>query len=159
MKKNDTLETPSWVVDPLGPFDLDPCAGSGTNIGSVNWWDGRDENGLFLNWFGFVWCNPPFSQKGRWANKMIEHGNGILILPERGSAPWFGPLAKAASRYFVMGRKINFIGGPSSNNVGSVLFPFGDKAQRRIKDSGLPGHFVSVEYFNPRPQFQNVTLF
>lgn len=150
MKKNDTLQTPAWVYGPLGPFDLDPCAGEETEIGNVNWWDGRGEDGLTLDWFGFVWCNPPFSQKETWGRKMIEHGNGILILPERGSAPWFGPLAESAGRYFVMGRKINFIGGPSSNNLGSVLFPFGREAVCRIKESGLPGHFVRVEYFTPR---------
>ncbi len=81
---------------------------------------------------------------------MIEHNNGILLLPERGSAPWFGPLAKASGKYFVMGKKINFIGGTSSNNVGSVLFPFGEVATQRIINSGLPGHFVSVEWFRSR---------
>lgn len=81
---------------------------------------------------------------------MIRHGNGILLLPERGSSPWFGPLAKACGCYFVMGRRINFIGGSSSNNVGSVLFPFGKLAIEKIKNSGLPGHFVRVEWFRPR---------
>ena len=81
---------------------------------------------------------------------MIEHGNGILILPERGSAPWFGPLAQAAGKYWVMGRKINFVGGPSSNNLGSVLFLFGDEAVNRILSSDLPGHLVTVEKFRPR---------
>ena len=81
---------------------------------------------------------------------MIKHGKGILLLPERGSAPWFGPLSKAAGCYFVMGKKINFEGGSSSNNLGSVLFPFGDEAVERIKKSGLPGHFVLVQWFRER---------
>lgn len=81
---------------------------------------------------------------------MIEHGNGILLLPERGSAPWFGPLANTCGKYFVMGRKINFIGGSSSNNIGSVLFPFGDKAVDSINKSALPGHFVNVMWYLPR---------
>jgi len=85
-----------------------------------------------------------------WAAKCIKHNNVILLLPERGSAPWFGPLAEACGCYFVMGKKINFIGGPSSNNLGTVLFPFGELAIQRIKDSGLPGHFVTVNYFKPR---------
>jgi hypothetical protein len=150
MKENDTLQTPSYITDALGPFDLDPCAGENTNIATINWWDGRDENGLVNMWHDFVWCNPPFSQKELWIKKMIEHGEGILILPERGSAPWFGPLAEASGSYFVMGKKINFIGGPSSNNLGSVLFPFGLKALERIKYSGLSGHLVKVEWFKPR---------
>lgn len=148
--KNDCLRTPKYIIDALGPFDLDPCAGEYTNIGDVNYWDGNGENGLSLSWFGFVWCNPPFSQKEIWLEKMINHGNGILILPERGSAPWFGPLAEKAGCYFVMGKKINFEGGSSSNNLGSILFPFGEIAVKRIKESGLPGHFVRVDWFRPR---------
>lgn len=152
MKKNDCLRTPEWVYKPLGEFDLDPCAGSDTAIANTNWNIERGENGLEREWFGLVWCNPPFSQKELWANKMVEHGNGILILPERGSAPWFGPLAMQASGYFVMGEKIDFIGGPSSNNLGSVLFVFGLKALTRIWESGLPGHYVSVMMQTPRSE-------
>lgn len=150
MKTNDILQTPPYIIDALGSFDLDPCAGEHTKIGTVNWWNGRGENGLENEWFGFVWCNPPFSQKEIWIPKMIAHNNGILILPERGSAPWFGPLAETAGHYFVMGKKINFIGGPSSNNLGSVLFPFGEEALNRIQNSGLPGLLVEVKWFQKR---------
>jgi hypothetical protein len=150
MKKNDCLKTPEWVYKALGEFDLDPCASPDTNIAKLNLTLENKEDGLAAQWFGFVWCNPPFSQKELWAKKMIKHGNGILILPERGSAPWFGPLAEASGQYFVMGKKINFIGGSSSNNLGSVLFPFGEEAVKRIAWSGLPGHFVKVIDFRPR---------
>lgn len=150
-RDNDFLETPSWVYSTLQPFDLDPCAGLNTNIAKENWCQGCGEDGLLKNWGdNFVWCNPPFSQKKLWICKMIQHNHGILLLPERGSAPWFGPLAISAGSYFVMGKRINFIGGTSSNNLGSVLFPFGDLAQQRIMESGLPGHFVNVISFNPR---------
>lgn len=150
LKKNDCLQTPSWIYEALGEIDLDPCAGLSTEIGRINWRIELNQNGLLRDWFGFVYCNPPFSQKEQWAAKMIEHGNGILILPERGSAPWFGPLAQSAGAYFVMGKKINFIGGPSSNNLGSVLFPFGREARDRLLSSGLPGHFVEVKHFRAR---------
>ena len=150
MKKNDNLITPKYIIDELGGFDLDPCAGEFTKIGEVNWCDVRGENGLEKEWFGFVFCNPPFSQKEIWIKKMIKHNNGILLLPERGSAPWFGPLAKVAGKYFVMGKKINFDGGSSSNNVGSVFFLFGNEAETRILNSCLPGHLVMVYFFNPR---------
>jgi hypothetical protein len=150
MKTNDTLQTPEYITKALGPFDLDPCAGENTRIATANWWDGRGECGLSREWFGLVWCNPPFSQKEKWIEKMIRHGRGLLLLPERGSAPWFGPLAKAAGQYFVMGKKINFIGGSSSNNAGSVLFPFGLDARLRLAESGLPGHLVKVIKFTPR---------
>ena len=150
MKQNDTLRTPEWVWKSLGVIDLDPCAGENTRIAMTNWALERGENGLERDWFGFVYCNPPFSQKQEWAEKMIQHGNGILLLPERGSAPWFGPLALAAGSYFVMGKKINFDGGPSSNNLGSVLFTFGDHAIKQVFYSGLPGHFVNVKMYRGR---------
>ena len=150
MKKNDRLQTPDWVIKELGAIDLDPCAGVSTYIGRINWAVERNENGLDREWGGFVYCNPPFSQKEIWAEKMIQHGNGVLILPERGSAPWFGPLAEAAGKYWVMGKKINFIGGPSSNNLGSCLFLFGEEAVRRAKNWNLPGHLVEVLSFSAR---------
>lgn len=148
--KNDKLKTPQFLIDALGPIDLDPCAGIDTNIGIRNYSIERGDDGLKLPWNGFVYCNPPFSQKEIWIEKMLLHDNGILILPERGSAPWFGPLAKETGYYFVMGKKINFIGGPSSNNLGSVLFPFGKAAIERIHESKLTGHFVEVKYYRPR---------
>lgn len=151
MKKNDDLRTPEYIINALGKIDLDPCSGMQTTIGSVsNWSIERGEDGLNKKWFGFVYCNPPFSEKEQWIEKMIEHGNGILMLPERGSAPWFGKLAEKAGSYFIMGKKINFDGGSSSNNLGSALFLFGSEAIERIKNSGLPGHLNKVQYFNPR---------
>lgn len=150
MKKNDNLQTPHWVHKALGLIELDPCAALDTTIGEINWAIERGENGLEREWFGFVYCNPPFSQKKAWMQKMINHGNGILILPERGSAPWFGPLAERAGRYWVMGKKINFVGGPSSNNLGSVMFLFGDDAVNRVWFSGLPGHLSTVSGYAPR---------
>lgn len=148
MKKGDTLETPQHIIDAIGHVDLDPCASENSNIGSTNWTEG----GLERDWFGFVYCNPPFSEKEKWIKKMIHHNNGILLLPERGSAPWFGRVAIAAGRYFIMGKKINFIGGSSSNNVGSVLFLFGDEALDRITKCKLPGHLVGVKWFRPRKE-------
>lgn len=158
MKKNDILQTPPWVIQELGSIDLDPCAGVNTYIGRTNWAIERDENGLDRDWFGFVYCNPPFSQKEVWAVKMIKHGNGILVLPERGSAPWFGPLAANAGKYWVMGKKINFAGGTSSNNLGSCLFLFGYEAAERAKNWGLPGHLVEVLSFRSRHHKVNVVF-
>ena len=150
LKKNDKLQTPYWVYSEFGKVDLDPCAGERTSIGVDNFAIERGQDGLILDWFGFVYCNPPFSQKEKWIEKMINHGNGILMLPERGSAPWFGPLAVEAGKYWVMGEKINFDGGSSSNNIGSALFLFGDDAVQRITESKLSGHLVDVKLYRTR---------
>lgn len=147
MKTNDSLQTPEWVYKALGHIDLDPCAGINTSIGDVNWAIERGEDGLKKEWFGFVYCNPPFSQKNAWINKIKEHGIGIILLPERGSASWFGQLAESAKHYWVIGKRINFIGGTSISNVGSCLFLFGNEAVDRVVKSGLPGHLVEVKCF------------
>lgn len=158
--KYDNLQTPKWVYSRLGKIDLDPCAGENTKIADVNLWDGRGEDGLSYKWNGFVFCNPPFSQKRVWAKKMMDHGNGILLLPERGSAPWFGTISKHSEHHFVMGKKIDFVNGPSSNNLGSVLFLFGKDAILRIIHSGLPGHINKTIFFNPRnSEQQSITEF
>lgn len=150
MAENDNLQTPEYVYGALGPFDLDPCSGETTEIAKCNWWIGRNEDGLQRKWFGYVFCNPPFSNKEVWIEKFIQHGNGILLLPERGSAPWFGALADACGVYFVMGKKINFIGGKSSNNVGSCLFPLGHMGRRRLQGCELPGLLVVVASYRSR---------
>lgn len=149
MLKNDCLTTPKWVYKPLGSIDLDPCAGVDTNIGTNNYRleDGRD--GLILPWGGFVFCNPPFSQKELWIERMKTHGTGILLLPERGSTPWHGPCAESCTYHFTMGKKINF-GGGSSNPTGSTLFLFGEDAKQRVIDSGLTGTLNKVLRYTPR---------
>lgn len=157
LKKNDCLKTPLWIWGALGSIDLDPCAATDTRIGKVNWAIDRGQDGLARDWVGFVYCNPPFSQKELWAEKMMTHGNGIIILPERGSAPWFGVIAEKCDAYWVMGKKIDFVGGPSSNNLGSCLFAFGIDAVQRLVESGLPGHLVRVDFFRPRNTQQNAT--
>ena len=150
LKDNDCLRTPQYILDALGEFNLDPCAGVNTRLAKNNYAIERGEDGLQMEWVDTVWCNPPFSEKELWIEKMISHGNGILLLPERGSAPWFGPLANSCGNYFVSGEKINFLGGPSSNNLGSCFFPFGERAVSKIINSGLSGHFVIVERFTSR---------
>lgn len=55
-----------------------------------------------------------------------------------------------AGVYWVMGQKINFVGGPSSNNLGSVMFLFGNAACLRLERSGLPGHFATTTRYRSR---------
>jgi hypothetical protein len=153
---NDLLQTPAWVYERLGEISLDPCAGPSTTIAAENWNIDRGEDGLVRDWRNrFFFCNPPFSVKEKWIKKaLLSNASGILLLPERGSAPWFSPVAYMCDAYWVMGKKINFVGGPSSNNLGSVLFCFGEEAVDRVRASGLPGHLcrcserVSRESFN-----------
>lgn len=154
LKSNDELRTPSYIYESFGLIDLDPCAGDLTRIGKINLNINRGEDGLLLPWFGFVYCNPPFSKKQPWIDRMISHNNGILLLPERGSAPWCNPILMHTyeGAYFTMGKKINFDGGSSSSNVGQYLFPFGEDAYNRLIKSGLPGRMSKVVQITTRQE-------
>lgn len=75
----DSWITPKWLLDRLGPFDLDPCACDPQP------WPCADqqytENGLLLPWSGLVWCNPPYGRAlGDWLNRCALHGNAIALV-------------------------------------------------------------------------------
>lgn len=88
--KSDEWYTPPEVFEALGcTFDLDVAAAAKAMVparGSIF------SNSLESQWSGFVWMNPPYggrNDKGPWLDKFIEHGNGIALVPDRTSAPWF----------------------------------------------------------------------
>lgn len=82
--KNDEWLTPPEIVRACGDFDLDPCAPI------VRPWDTArqhftvQDDGLTQPWHGRVWCNPPFGREAiKWLRRMVEHGNGIALIPAR----------------------------------------------------------------------------
>jgi len=83
--------TPKWLIERLGPFDLDPCAADPRpwDCAAVNW----TSRGLDRPWQGFAWLNPPFDryQVGAWVRRLAEHGDGTALLHARTEARWFEP--------------------------------------------------------------------
>lgn len=74
LSDKDVWQTPQWLVDGIDgavTIDLDPCAGSDTSIGSINYRLEDGDDGLEAPWFGTVFVNPPFTQKGDWLNKAL----------------------------------------------------------------------------------------
>lgn len=142
--ESDEWYTPRYVFDALGvEFDLDPAApASGPRyVPALNFFH---ENALAKEWFGFVWLNPPFghqSQKMQWASKFFGHGNGIMLLPDRTSAPWWQHIAPRSSAVLFMAGKVKFerpdgsIGEQPGN--GTCLFAAGDRAAAILIQSGL----------------------
>lgn len=147
-KRGDEYYTPEWVYLPLGKFDADYCAGPGTCVATRNYT--RDDDGLSMAWEGFVWCNPPFSDKLPWIERMKAHGAGIMLLPASPSTPWFQDLFNFCGYVFFIGRKVNFIGGTGSNFGGTCLFPFGDDALNRLRTCQLEGYLARIERYVPR---------
>lgn len=90
-------------------------------------------NSLEKVWLGCVWMNPPFGKRNGiipWLNKFIEHGNGICLVPDRTSAPWWQAWAPKMDLILFVSPKLKFIGGDGRPSIapaqGSCLGAIGE---------------------------------
>jgi hypothetical protein len=88
--------------------------------------------------------NPPFGHqrtKRLWLSKFFSHGNGIALVPDRTSAPWFQEFAPMADVICFVAPKIKFerpdgtLG--ESPGTGTALFASGQAATDALARSGL----------------------
>jgi hypothetical protein len=141
--------TPHWLVEAVGPFDLDPCAGSPRP------WDCAERNialpynGLESMWSGMVWLNPPFDryQVGKWIARMAYHDNGIALLHARTETAWFQPVWQHASALLFLARRLSFCledgsAHPANSGAPPVLVAFGQRAADRLTDCDVAGTLV-----------------
>jgi hypothetical protein len=148
--KNDEWLTPPEIVQPLGPFDLDPCSPV------VRPWDTAarhysiNDDGLRSPWYGRVWCNPPFGREAiKWLRKMAEHNNGIALIPARTETAMFYECIWGAADavLFMKGRPhFHFVDGSRAQfNSGApiCLVAYGEQNTQSLLRSGL-GHVVKV---------------
>lgn len=92
-KEKDYAQTPQWFIASLcsllgiKQFDLDVCALESTKKAEKCYsLDERGENGLFLLWEKWNWCNPPFSDitpflEKAHAESSLRGGNTAVIMP------------------------------------------------------------------------------
>ena len=145
-KSNDWY-TPAYIFDALGErFDIDvaaPVEGP-RYVPAAHWYSSR---GLEQGWTGFVWMNPPFghqSTKRAWLRKFFDHGDGIALLPDRTSAPWWQEFAPKASAVLFVAPKIKFERPDGSlgeqPGTGTTLLAAGDRGRDaliRASDLGV----------------------
>lgn len=137
-----TWLTPKFIIDALGPFDLDPCAAP-----SPRPWPTAavhielPQNGLALQWSGLIWLNPPYSRTiADWTDRLIEHGVGIALVFARTDAAWWQRAARAADVVRFLPKRIRFCsrdGAPAKGRpaIPSCLLGFGDLAATRLMDA------------------------
>jgi len=142
---SDEWYTPRFVFDALGcHFDLDVAA---PNDGPrhVPTWGWLSSRSLERDWPGFIWMNPPFGGRNSltpWLDKFFAHGNGIALVPDRTSAPWFQDAwAKADAVLFT--RKIRFLRpdgteGKSPPN-GTALLAAGEHGVSALRNAARKG--------------------
>ncbi len=146
--KTDEWYTPSYIFDSLGTyFDLDAAAPVNRQYCSVPADRFITEGSLNKVWEGYVWLNPPYGSRNSisaWLDKMADHYNGIALVPDRTSAPWWHKAVEGCTSVMFIHGKVKFIGydgvvGDSPSN-GSCLLSYGWRAHQdlvRARDRGL----------------------
>lgn len=111
--KSSEWYTPKYIFDALGErFNLDVAAPvEGPRHVPAQLWFSEAQDALAQDWHGFVWMNPPFghqSTKRKWLAKFFQHGDGIALLPDRTSAPWWQEFAPLADAVLFVAPKVKF---------------------------------------------------
>jgi phage N-6-adenine-methyltransferase len=146
----DEWYTPRWIIDTLGPFDIDPCASPSVvrpfEIAPVAYT--KDDDGLTHDWHGTVWMNPPYSRilLRQFCERMAAHGDGIALLVNRqDNLLWQEVIFPSARSMIFMRHRVKFIrpdGTTGSPFFGSCLVAWGDECERRLRNSGIEGKYV-----------------
>jgi len=147
---SDNWYTPKWIIDELGPFDCDPCAAPADvrpfQIAPTQWTE--EDDGLVQTWNGVVFMNPPYSRVllRKFCEKMAEHGNGIALLINRqDNLLWQEVIFPTAVSMIFMRNRVKFIrpnGSTGQPFFGSCLVAWGDKCDRRLRESKIEGKYV-----------------
>jgi hypothetical protein len=128
-------KTPAYVFEALScEFDVD-VASPGAEF--TPWVPAKTfitRDSLSVEWRGFAWMNPPFGGRGElepWLKKFVEHGDGIALVPDRTSAPWWQRYAPRAELILFVAPKIKFLdvnGMPGKSPAqGTCLLTIGER--------------------------------
>lgn len=132
--------TPRWVIDTLGPFDLDPCAApSPRPFDTAREHVTFPDDGLAASWHGMVWLNPSYGPHvTEWILRLAAHGNGIALVFARVDTQWAqAALAASTAVVFPSGR-LTFLrpdGRPGRGAAGasSMFIAYGPDAAKRLR--------------------------
>lgn len=131
--------TPPWLIEELGPFDLDPCYSLPHPWETASKYFTEEDDGLAKEWEGFVWCNPPYGENTEeWLKKMSEYKHCIGLIFARTETKMFKKYIweKAKAVFFVHGRiAFHHSDGAKGGSAGapSVLVAWDREGIRRLK--------------------------
>jgi hypothetical protein len=142
--KSDDWMTPRYVFDALGDtFDMDVAGNVAACVPAAECIL-PPLDGLTHTWRGFVWMNPPYGGRNAlhpWLDRFFDHGNGICLVPDRTSAPWFQPFAARADAICFVRHKIKFLRPDgsvgASPGTGTALMAVGARGERAVRRCGL----------------------
>lgn len=126
----DTWTTPREVVDCLQrmskAWDLDPCSNSRSIIPARVKWTPADD-GLAHRWFGWTYCNPPYSDPTPWMAKCASGEADVVVgcIKCDPSVRWWNSYVWKAVAICLPDHRLEFDPPPgvkpSSNNFASAL--------------------------------------
>lgn len=142
--------TPKWVVDALGPFDLDPCAHPEQPWPLASRQYTVEDDGLSQPWEGRVWLNSPYGPEvGTWLRRLADHGNGIAIVFARTETAWFREQVwSRADGILLLHGRLHFCypnGERAAGNSGGplCLVAYGPQNIGSLRHSGLAGTLLN----------------
>jgi hypothetical protein len=111
-----------------------------------------NDDGLNHDWFGRVWCNPPYGIEARkWLNKLKMHDDGIALLFARTETTmyfdhvWYD----AHSVLFIKGRlHFHYVDGTkakANSGAPSVLIAYGENNSEILKNCGIAGKYIKLK--------------
>jgi hypothetical protein len=145
--------TPPRIFTKLGcEFDVD-AASPGQHV--TPWIPAKTfitRNSLTMPWTGFVWLNAPFGGRNGlvpWLEKFFAHGDGICLVPDRSSAPWFQRFVPRAHLILFISPKIKFIsadGTPGASPAqGTCLLAIGERGCEALRYGAAHGLGVLMQ--------------
>ena len=150
MQKDEWI-TPPHIMNSLGTFDLDPCSPIERPWDTAKNHYTIEDDGFNKDWFGRVWCNPPYGvETEKWLKKLAKHGWGIALIFARTETKMFFSQVwpKARGLLFIEGRLYfqHVDGSKASGNAGapSVLIAYGTDQAEILKYCGINGKFISL---------------
>jgi hypothetical protein len=144
---SDEWYTPAYVFEALGcKFNMD-VASPGAEVTP---WIPAERfitcHSLSAPWSNFIWMNAPFGPRNGvvpWLEKFFRHGNGIALVPDRTSAPWWQRFAPQAELILFVSPKIKFIaasGTPGASPAqGTSLFAVGQQGCAALRGAATHG--------------------
>lgn len=146
---SDEWYTPQWIIERLGPFDLDPCSPMNRPFDTASVHVTKEQDGLQCDWgTGRVWLNPPYSRPliEEFVKKMAEHDNGIALLVNRqDNVMWQEVIFPTAASMLFMRHRVKFIhpeGKKSSPFTGSCLVAWGGYNDLVLSHCRIEGKYV-----------------
>lgn len=147
----DEWLTPPYIIQALGEFDLDPCSPINPPFFIISKRFTMLDDGLKQNWFGRVWCNPPYGKQTEfWLEKCATYGNVIALTFARTETKMFFKCVwnKADAILFIKGRlRFYHISGKQGDSAGapSVLIAYGQNNAEILKNCSIKGKFIQLK--------------